>query len=250
MPLRPNERLLVGKDSREAACMAADAVVSALTGRPGPVSVALAGGSTPALLYSTLGEAPCRDRLPWREVYWFWADERAVPPEHPDSNYRMAAENLLGPLGIEADHIQRMPADRKDLDQAAAEYEQTIRSRIGAARSGMPLFDLILLGVGADGHTASLFPGTPALRESRRLVVSNYAPRHNAWRMTMTFPLLNAARAILFFVTGSGKAEIMARILSEPPADLPAAALRDAPERVTWVLDAEAARLVRLLCPE
>jgi 6-phosphogluconolactonase len=243
VPLRHNERLLVGKDPSSAARLAADTLVETLASQPHPISLALAGGSTPAMLYSTLTQPPYRDRLPWREIHWFWSDERAVPPDHPDSNYRMAVENLLGPLRVDTDHIHRMPADSDDFDTAAVEYEQTILRYVQPAPSGIPAFDLILLGVGPDGHTASLFPGTAALHEARRLVVPNYAPTQNAWRMTMTYPILKAAREIVLFVTGQGKAEIMASVLGDPPADLPAAALRDAPGRITWVLDADAAGL-------
>ena len=236
--------MLIGANPPEAARLAADAIVETLAGRARPISVALAGGSTPARLYTTLAGPPYRDRLPWRDMEWFWADERAVPPDHRDSNYRMAAEKLLGPLRIDPDRVHRMPAERQDLDQAAGEYEHTIRQRLGNEAPDIPAFDLVLLGVGPDGHTASVFPGTPALYESQKLVVANYAPSQKAWRMTMTYPLLEAAREIQFFVLGADKAEIMARVLSDPPADLPAAALRRAMGRVTWVLDAEAARLV------
>jgi 6-phosphogluconolactonase len=244
MGLRPNERLWVGENAHAAAEKAAEVTVAALAGRSRPVSVALAGGSTPALLYATLARSPYRERLPVGDICWFWADERAVPPDHAESNYRMTAEHLLEPLGVPAEQIRRMPAEQRDLDAAARQYEVTIREMLAQGSAGIPAFDLILLGVGPDGHTASLFPGSAALAETRRLVVANYAPSQKAWRMTMTYPLLMAAREILFFVTGGGKAEIMARMLSDQPGDLPAAALRSAPGRVTWVLDAEAARLV------
>jgi 6-phosphogluconolactonase len=244
MGLRPNERLLVGENPQAAAEKAAEVTIAALAGRSRPVSVALAGGATPALLYATLAQPPCRERLPVDDLYWFWADERAVPPDHAESNYRMTAEHLLEPLGVPAEQIQRMPAEQRDLEAAAQQYENTIREILAQRSAAIPVFDLVLLGVGPDGHTASLFPGSAALTESQRLVVANYAPSQKAWRMTMTYPLLIEAREILFFVTGGGKAEIMARILSDQPGDLPAAALRSAPGRVTWVLDAEAARLV------
>ncbi len=254
MPLRTNERLLIGQSPDETARLAADVVVEALSTSRQPQSIALAGGSTPKLLYSTLAKRPYSERIPWRQVRWFWADERAVPPDHPDSNYRMAVESLLAPLVVPADHIYRMATEggqeARPPDSAAAAYEQAIRGIVPSGPAGIPVFDLILLGVGPDGHTASLFPGSAALSESRRLVVPNYAPSQNAWRMTMTYPLLKAARNILFFVTGSAKAEIMARILVDNDPTLPVSAVRDAPGRITWVLDAEAARLVAPSRPE
>jgi 6-phosphogluconolactonase len=244
MPLRPNERLLIGKDIEETARLAADALISALRDPGRPKSVALSGGSGPPPLFSVLSKPPHRDRLPWHEVQWVWGDERAVAPDSPDSNYHLAAEKLLGPLNIPADRIHRMPADRPDLDNAAAEYEQTIRRILPAGPNGVPVLGVALQGVGADGHTASLFPGTAALDESQRLVVPNYSPHHEYKRLTMTYPMLMAAREILFLVTSAKKAGIMAGILADPPADVPAARLRDAPGQITWVLDAQAARLV------
>jgi len=263
--LRSNENLLIGSGPGDAARLAADTVVEALGGDGHQRSVALAGGSTPRLLYATLVAPPYRDRVDWQSVEWFWGDERTVPPEHPDSNARMARDTLLRPIG--AFHslpssVHPMPADAEDLDAAAWQYERTIREIVPASEAEIPLLDLVLLGVGRDGHTASLFPGTAALNESKRLVVPNSVPEQRAWRMTMTYPLLMAARSILFFVAGQEKAEVMGRILStragvgsaDPTygaldvgsADptYPAARLRDAPGRVIWVLDREAARFV------
>lgn len=244
MPPQSVERLLVGQDPAEAALLCADAFVDGIRDRPAGISVALAGGSTPALLHGALAQPPYRERAPWREIHWFWGDERTVPPDHADSNYRMAMETLLGPLGVSADRIHRMPAERPDREQAAAEYEQEIRRHVPCGPGGIPELDVVFLGVGTDGHTASLFPGSAALDELTRLVAANYAPGPNAWRMTMTYPLLRAARHILLFVTGDPKAEIMGRILMERDRNLPATALRDAAGQVTWVLDAAAARLV------
>jgi len=235
-------RLLIGRDPAEAVGLAAECLAEALTGRQGRRSVALAGGSTPAVLYRHLTEPAWRERIAWDRVDWFWGDERAVPPEHADSNYRMACETLLAPLGIASDHIHRMPADSDDLSAAAAAYERKIREVVSAGREGVPSLDLVLLGVGTDGHTASLFPGTSGVTEACRLIVAHEVPKLGAWRMTMTFPLLRAARRVVFFVTGADKAEIVARILS-PAADpgiLPAAGLRQS-GAVVWVLDAAAA---------
>lgn len=240
----PRERVLVGGGPDEADSLAAEVLTDALSAPAASKAVALAGGATPALLYRTLSRPPFRDRIQWREVHWFWGDERTVPPDHPDSNYRMTMEALLNPLDVPTEHIHRMPADNVDLEAAAREYEQTIRQYVSPGAGGIPAFDFVLLGVGADGHTASLFPGSAALNETERLVVPNYAPSQNAWRLTMTFPLLLAARHILFFVTGEAKAQAIGRILVGNEANLPATAFRNAPGQLTWVLDAGAARLL------
>lgn len=243
----PRAEILVGKDLHEATGFAAEQVTQIVTASTYSCTIALAGGSTPRGLYELLASPRWRNRADWSRVEWFWGDERAVPPDHPDSNYRMAREALLNPLGINAARVHRMPAEVSDLSAAAADYETTIRGLVRPNTQDVPALDLILLGIGPDGHTASLFPGSAGLSERNRLIVAHEVPSLRAWRMTMTYPLLLAARNILFFVTGAAKADILARIRS-PEADslnLPAAGLRSAAGRVIWVLDAEAARLVR-----
>ena len=239
------EVILIGKDLSEAVDLAAEQVALALSAG-GPRFVALSGGKTPAVLYQALTRPPARDRVDWSGIHWFWGDERTVPPDHPDSNYRMARQTLLSPLGMPAERIHRMPADAGDLSAAARHYEQTIRQHVPAGPDGIPVFDLILLGVGHDGHTASLFPGSPALVVRDQLVVSCEVPALRTWRMTMTLPLLQAARRIVFLVTGADKADIMAQVLGPQagPGLLPAAQVRGAAGLVAWVLDAQAGRLV------
>jgi len=238
--------ILVGADVQAAAGLAAECVSQALSVGERPKTVALAGGATPVTLYTALTHPLYRDQIAWHRIEWFWSDERTVPPDHPDSNYRMANESLLCPLGITQERIHRMPADAGDLSQAARDYEHLIRRLIPASDSGIPVFDLVLLGVGTDGHIASLFPGSAALVEQDRLVVAHEIPGTVIWRMTMTFTLLRAARRILFFVTGTAKSQVLSRIFSPDadPAELPAAGLRRAAGLVTWVFDADAARLV------
>jgi len=244
--METHESILIGADTREAATIAADCVIKALSGNEGSKTIALAGGSTPAHLYSVLTQPPYRDRVDWHRIEWFWSDERAVPPDHPECNYRLAHAYLLKPLGVSARRVHRMPADAEDLSQAASDYERLIRQLVPANTAGIPVFDLVLLGVGVDGHTASLFPGSAALAERSRLVMANEIPGTRLWRMTMTYPILKTDRRIVFFVTGASKAQVLSRIFSPgaDPAELPAAGLRDAVGQVTWVLDADAASLV------
>jgi 6-phosphogluconolactonase len=193
-------------------------------------SLALAGGETPRATYAALGR---RDDVNWTLVDLFFGDERAVPPDHPESNYAMVQSSLLVHPGPARARVYRMPADAADLDEAALEYESTLCRVLGTP----PRLDVVLLGLGEDGHTASLFPGQPALAESERYVVATPAP-HIAPRLTVTFAALAQARAIFFVVTGAAKAPILARALAgDGDAALPAqrVALRDG--RVTWFVD-------------
>ena len=241
--LNANEKLIIGQDLDDAVTQAAEQVTKILAGQ-GPRSVALSGGRTPAALYAKLA-GPLRDRVDWSGIEWFWGDERTVPPDHADSNYRMARENLLEPLAIPAERVHRMPADAADLDAAAREYEQTIRQHVPAGADGVPQFDLILLGMGADGHTASLFPGSSGLNESQRLVVAHHVPSQNTWRMTLTYPVLLAAQHIVFLVTGADKAEMLRTVLTSPlDAGPPSVRVRGAAGEVMWIVDAAAGRLV------
>lgn len=217
----------------------------------GRFMVALAGGSTPRRSYERLGEEPLRDQLDWRGVDFFWSDERAVPPDHRDSNYRMACEALLNGLAIEARRIHRMQGERGDLDAAAREYEAELARAFGTAPEGEPpALDLVILGMGADGHTASLFPNTAALHETTRWVVSNHVPRLAAQRLTLTAPILNRAARVVFLVTGAEKAEALADVI-EGPADaerLPSQLIRPRSGALVWIVDRlAAARLTRPL---
>lgn len=250
--MSPHESIIVGLDATDAVARAAEVFLDALARvsrltDPRPAFVALAGGRTPQPLYHSLTQLPLRDRWDPLRVEWFWSDERCVPPDHPDSNYGMAHRTLLEPLQVPADRIHRMPADADDLQAAAARYESTIRQRVPSERGGPPVFDLILLGMGADGHTASLFPGSPAVQENQRLIIAQPVQQTDSWRMTMTYPLLHAARHLLLLVTGPDKAEALAAARA-PTIDTvrcPAAGLRQGTADITWVLDPHAARLVQ-----
>jgi len=204
--------------------------------------VALSGGSTPRGLHRALIQNEAlRSQVSWDLLQFFWGDERHVPPNHADSNYRMARETLLSRVPVAAEQIHRIRAEESDAAVAARLYQEEILATLphdGAA----PRFDLILLGLGNDGHTASLFPDTPALAEQRRLCVDNWVERLHTHRITMTFPLLNAARAVLFMVSGEDKAAIVREVLrpAHPDREFPAQRVR--PDgALLWMLDRDAA---------
>ena len=205
----------------------------------GIVRVALSGGGTPKQVYPLLLEPARRNAVDWSAVEFFWGDERAVPPDHPESNFGVAYGILISQLpGVRPDRVHRMPAEAEDLDAAALSYESELRLAFGARGVEPPSFDLIWLGMGPDGHTASLFPGSAAIDEEERWVVANWAPSQEAWRMTLTFPVLRAARETLFVVTGADKADALDAVRAGSP-DLPAA--RVSGDNVTWIVDAAAA---------
>lgn len=215
--------------------------------RCGVFRVALAGGSTPRLLHERLTQPPYRAAIAWEHIDFFWGDERCVPPDHRDSNYRMARETLLAPLGIASERIHRMPADAHDLDAAAREYEREISESFGLEAPGqLPRFDLILLGMGDDGHTASLFPRTPALDERERWVVANPVPDLDSARMTFTYPLIDNAAHVLFLVCGAAKAAALRDVI-EGPSDstrLPSQAVAPVDGELVFLVDGDAARLL------
>jgi len=169
--------------------------------------VVLAGGSTPRALYRRLTESPYRERVPWKKTYFVFGDERCVPPDHETSNYRMVQETLFEPLEISPFRVLRMKGEQ-DAATAARRYAV----RLGDLFLNVPKrrFDLVLLGIGADGHTASLFPGTAALEEEEQWVAANEVPHLGAWRLTLTLPALNSARRVLFLATGEAKAQVVA----------------------------------------
>ncbi|MFP4393886.1 MAG: 6-phosphogluconolactonase [Anaerolineales bacterium] len=197
--------------------------------------IALAGGSTPRQTYTLLATDAFAEQLDWERIHVFWGDERCVPPTHPESNYRMARETLLDHVPIPAPHVHRIPGELGP-EEAAATYARELRALFGAD----PIrFDVILLGLGRDGHTASLFPGTEALQMDDRPVAANYAPRLESWRITLTLPVINAARHVGFIVSGEHKAETLARVQAGSP--LPAARVRPDPGQLVWLVDEAAA---------
>jgi 6-phosphogluconolactonase len=205
----------------------------------GTFSVALSGGSTPKAMFALLVDDA---RVPWEKIRFFWGDERHVPPDHPDSNYRMATEAMLSKVPISDTHIWRIRAEYADAGKAAAEYETVLREQLGEP----PVFDLVMLGMGPEGHTLSLFPGTKALGETTRLVVSNWVGKFYTDRITMTAQVLHNARAILFLIGGEDKALALKGVLEGPvePDQLPAQLLLSSGERCLWLIDETAGKML------
>jgi len=208
----------------------------------GRFTIALSGGSTPRNLYNLLA-TNARTSLPWDRMFFFFGDERHVPPTDKESNFRMANEAMLSKAPIPETNIFRVPAENPDATAVAEAYEQTLRKFFGLEPGQVPVFDLILLGLGPDGHTASLFPGTDALAEKNRLVVSNWVAKFNTHRITFTLPVLNAAREVAFLVSGSDKAPALQAVLQSDAAGekYPAKLVHPANGRLIWLVDRAAA---------
>jgi len=201
--------------------------------------VALSGGSTPRAVYRLLAKPPRVDEVDWRRVDLFWGDERAVPPDHPESNFGAAYQALIAHLpGVRPEAIHRMPAEGPDLDAAARAYEGELRLAFGVAPGEIPIFDLVWLGMGPDGHVASLFPESPGLDVTDRLVTADQVPGQRARRMSLTLPLINAARRIVVALGGADKADALRAVVGGS-SDLPAGRLRT--DDVEWLVDAAAA---------
>lgn len=203
--------------------------------------IALAGGQTPRTLYRLLAGDDYRTTLEWPRLEFFFSDERDVPPDHPDSNYRMAHETLLDHVPLHRDQVHPMRSATASLRRDAARYSALLRRRAPASDDGWPQLDVVLLGLGSDGHTASLFPGTCVLHERQLPVAAVHVPQQHGWRLTLTPPVLEHARRLLFLVSGANKAEVLARALSpQPQRVLPVQALRPRGE-VHWLCDRAAA---------
>lgn len=208
----------------------------------GRFTIALSGGSTPKALFNLLA-TNARNSLPWDRMFFFWGDERHVPPTDPESNYKMANEAMLSKVPVPAGNVFRVPAENPDAATAAQDYEKTLRKFFQLEAAGVPQFDLILLGMGPDGHTASLFPGTSALREKARLVVATWVEKLKTNRLSFTLPVLNAARRVAFLVSGTDKAPALKAVLEEnvPGEQYPAKLVHPAPGRLIWFVDRAAA---------
>jgi 6-phosphogluconolactonase len=224
---------------------AADEVIRAATSaiaERGRFTIALSGGSTPKSMY-TLIAANASTSLPWDRMFFFWGDERHVPPDDAESNYRMAKEALLSKVPVPAANIFRVPTENPDAAAAAEAYEQTLRKFFEVAPGEFPRFDLILLGLGPDGHTASLFPETAALQEKTRLVVANWVEKLKTSRITFTLPVLNAARCVAFLVSGMDKAAVLHEVLEGNAAaeKYPSKLVRPTEGKLIWFVDRAAA---------
>ena len=202
----------------------------------GRYTVALSGGSTPKGLHRELTSTYANE-LPWDKVFFFWGDERHVPPDFPESNFRMARETLLSKLPIPHDHIFRMHGEIPDANHAAGLYAQTLLEFFTPSSGHVPRMDFILLGIGPEGHTASLFPETKALEENQRFVVGNYVAVHSTWRITCTYPVLNHGANVMFLVDGAGKSDIVRTALKDPSAKLPCQGVQPVNGNLMWYLD-------------
>jgi 6-phosphogluconolactonase len=245
MSTRSIEVLPTAADLFHAAAEEFISVGRSAIGAQGRFTVALSGGSTPKTLYSLL--ATNYATFPWNRVFLFFGDERHVPPTDSESNYRMVNEALLTKITIPSENVFRVLGENPDALAAAADYEAQLRRFFALKPSEFPRFDLILLGVGPDGHTASLFPDSEALEEKSRLVVANWVAKFNTHRITFTFPVLNHANEVMFMATGTDKAEMLHQILegkSTPP--LPSQRVQPSEGKLLWMLDeAAAAKLSR-----
>lgn len=215
-------------------------VATAAVRENGRATVALAGGSTPEAMYRLLADEPAfRARFPWGQTHFFFSDERHVPPDDKESNYRMADQALLQKVAGEcpAVNVHRIGSENPDASKAAADYEADLRAFFGA--DGVPRFDLVLLGMGPDGHTASLFPGTTGLRETEKLVAAAWIDKLATYRITFTPPLLTAAKAILFLAAGADKAEVLQVVLEGAPEfdRYPSQRISAENPNVLWLVD-------------
>jgi 6-phosphogluconolactonase len=219
-------------------------VVSAAVEARGVARVAISGGTTPKKLFALLadGSKPYFAQVPWERLHLFWVDERCVPPTNAESNYHMTEEAMLAKVPLPAAQIHRMEGEL-DPEDAAARYEATIRVAFGLDHSGNPVFDLVLLGMGADGHTASLFPHTDAIHELGRIAVANSVPQKGVWRITLTWPVINQGREVAFLIEGAAKAHVVQDVFlgAYDPEAKPAQLIRPASGRLNLLLDAAAA---------
>ena len=220
-------------------CKAAKIAVA----QKGRFTVALSGGTTPRLMHRLLAMDPFRSEIPWHRTHIFWVDERMVPADHPDSNFGLARKDLLDHAPLPAANIYAMPTETEP-DQGAVQYQQQLRDFFKPSPGRYPVFDLISLGLGSDGHVASLFPGYPAAETGNAWVISVKGGNPDLARLTLTFPVLNSAAHLFFLVSGKGKAAVIKTLFEEPSAGLPAQNIRPFSRNLAWLLDSAAASLL------
>jgi len=215
--------------------------------RKGSFTVALAGGATPRALYALLSDEPAyRSKMPWNKLHFFFGDERHVPPDSPDSNFRMANEALFSKGLVKPEQITRIKGEYPDTEKAALEYEQALRAYFKLKDGEYPRFDLVLLGMGDEGHTLSLFPGTGALHASNRIVVRNWVGKFFTERITLTAPAANQANRVIFLVTRADKAPALKAVLEGPyePEQLPAQLIQPVNGTLLWLVDQAAGSML------
>lgn len=238
--------ILILPDAAAIAKLAAQEVLqaaNAAVAERGSFSLVLAGGSTPKALYHLLvDDAALHAQLPWDKMVLLFGDERNVPPGHPDSNFRMASEAMISKAPLKPEQVLRIKGEYEDTEQAAREYEQLLRASFKLGENELPRFDVVLLGTGNEGHTLSLFPGTKALQQNQRLVVRNWVGKLYTERITLTAPVVNNARQVIFMVTGADKALPLKGVLEGPyePEQLPSQMIRPANGKVQWLVDTAA----------
>lgn len=240
--VEPDAAALAGRAAQYLTEMAGEAVADR-----GRARIAISGGSTPKAVFESLADPaqPWLARMPWGSLDLYWVDERCVPPDHDESNYRMTREALLDKVPLRPEQIHRMEGELEP-ERAADRYESELRSSFRLEGAEQPRFDLIALGMGSDGHTASLFPYTEALHELDRLVAANRVPQKDAWRITLTWPVIDHASSVFFLVAGADKAEILKEVLTGPrdPERLPSQLIWPVSGILTLILDQAAAALL------
>lgn len=239
----PDLQQLYSKAAEEFSCLATESASAS-----GVFNVALSGGSTPRGLYTLLADKnqSFGDRIPWQRTHIFWGDERCVPTDNPESNYRIAWETLLSHVPVSPGNIHRVLTEEHDPAVVAHDYERLVRRHFHLGPGQLPRFDLILLGMGADGHTASLFLDSSALKENEKLVSAVWDAHKKIHRITFTFPVLNNAANIYFMVAGADKAEAVRKALEGgPDSDIPAQGVRPVNGNLLWLLDSAAAGKLR-----
>ena len=239
--MTPNIEIL--SDPTALAQRAARLILEHACGTKDRFTIALSGGSTPRRLYELLADPnhEYRAHLPWDLLHFFWTDERPVGPNHPDSNYRMANEAMLARIPVSSTNVHRIIAENANSHEAASDYESQLRTFFNIAAPGLPRLDLVLLGMGADGHTASIFANSELLEENHRLVAAPWVEKLNSYRITMTLPLLNNGAAVVFLINGTEKADVLREVLRGSPGRFPAQAIQPVNGSLTWLVDAAAA---------
>jgi 6-phosphogluconolactonase len=211
-------------------------------------AVVLSGGSTPKLFLSRLALEPYRSSIPWHQLYFFWGDERYVPLDHSDSNFRMACETLLSRVPVPSDHLYPMPVDEQNLENAARHYETVLRQFFKRRHLHSPRFDILFLGIGADGHTASLFPGSPALLEKKKWVIPIQENSRQTKRLSLSLPVFNHAGAVIFVAQGRNKSQTLKKVFENNDArfrPLPAQMIRPLHGSLRWFVDHDAASALK-----